>query len=405
MGALVALVVPLAHAAPAAEPVSATWEDIVRLVEQHPRLSAGRAQVDAARGAVDAACSVPNPVLEGTIGEGFARNGGPSRAEWGLALTVPLGWVAGRGYRIDAAEAGVDAARAESEGLRRDVLVQLRTLYWSLVYEQARVASLEALVAQTSALAQTVARRVEKGEARPVEATRVEIEREKVAGELDAARTALGARQAELALWVSGTPSTTVVAVADLDALPNVVERDAALERVRRNHPALALARARTRAVQAEVGVEERARVPSFALTGYTSDQLDARAFGVGVALDLPLWNWNRGRIAGAEASLAAALRQAEATRLELEASVVDAQAACQASVETATRVRDGVLPRSETAAATLEKTYQLGEASLLEVIDARRTLLDARRSYLGSLAQAQIDCSRLGALVGEEST
>jgi cobalt-zinc-cadmium efflux system outer membrane protein len=46
---------------------------------------------------------------------------------------------------------------------------------------------------------------------------------------------------------------------------------------------------------------------------------------------------------------------------------------------------------------------YLLGEASLLEVIDARRTLLDARRSYLGTIAQAQIDCSRLRALVGKE--
>ena len=60
-------------------------------------------------------------------------------------------------------------------------------------------------------------------------------------------------------------------------------------------------------------------------------------------------------------------------------------------------------MPRSETAASTMERTYQLGEASLLEVIDARRTLLDSRRLYLSALAQAQLDCSRLGALAGEE--
>jgi hypothetical protein len=45
----------------------------------------------------------------------------------------------------------------------------------------------------------------------------------------------------------------------------------------------------------------------------------------------------------------------------------------------------------------------KLGEASLLELIDSRRTLLDSRRLYLSALAQAQIDCSRLGALVGED--
>jgi cobalt-zinc-cadmium efflux system outer membrane protein len=94
---------------------------------------------------------------------------------------------------------------------------------------------------------------------------------------------------------------------------------------------------------------------------------------------------------------------QAEAACLQFEESVLEAQAACQASVAAATRLKNNVVPRSETAASTMEKTYQLGETSLLEVIDARRTLLESRRMVLGALAQAQIDCSRLDALVGEE--
>jgi cobalt-zinc-cadmium efflux system outer membrane protein len=50
-----------------------------------------------------------------------------------------------------------------------------------------------------------------------------------------------------------------------------------------------------------------------------------------------------------------------------------------------------------------MERTYQLGEASLLELIDSRRTLLESKRLYLSALGQAHIDCARLGVLVGEE--
>jgi len=103
--------------------------------------------------------------------------------------------------------------------------------------------------------------------------------------------------------------------------------------------------------------------------------ELDRRAYGVGLEVDLPLWNWNSGRIARAEALLAAGRKRAEATRREVEATVLEVQAACQASVLTATRLKDNVVPRSESAARTMDRTYQLGEASLLEVIDARRTL------------------------------
>lgn len=383
--------------------VNLTWPDVVRLVDQHPRLSAGKFQVDAARDGVDAAGAVPNPTLEGNVGQGVARTGGASRVEWGLAVTIPLGWIAQRGSRISAAEAEVDVALAETKALRRDVLLQLRTLFWNLAYEQARVASLEALEAQTLALVETVRKRVEKGEVRPVEATRVEIELEKVTSELEAARVSLKARRAELALWLGVPAGQTLVLTADLDSLPVALDRDAALSKARIAHPSLAVARARTRFFEAELDTEKLARVPAFGLTGFTSYELDRRAYGVGLTVDLPLWNWNSGRIAQAEARLAASRKQAEATGLELQASVVDAQAACQASVATATRFRNNVVPRSETAASTMEKTYQLGEASLLEVIDARRTLLDSRRLYLSALAQAQIDCSRLGALVGEE--
>ena len=380
-----------------------SWSDIVRLVDRHPRLAVGEYQVDAARGGVDAAGAVPNPILEGTVGQARPRVGAGAGIEWGLSVTLPLDWIAQRGTRIDAAEAEVDVAMAESVALRRDVLLELRVLFWSLAHEQASVATLEALEAQTSALVRTVQRRVEKGETRPVEAIRVEIEAEKVMSELEAARTSLFARQAELALWLGAPAGKTLVAVAALDALPFAVDRDTALAKARTTHPALAVAQARTRSLEAEVGIEHRARVPSFSLTGFAAFELDQRAYGVGIAVDLPVWNWNTGRIEKAEASLAAGKKLAEVTALEVEAAVIVAQAACRASVVTAARFRDNVVPRSETAASMSEKTYQIGEARLLEVIDARRTLLDAHRLHLNALAQAQIDCSRLGALVGEE--
>jgi cobalt-zinc-cadmium efflux system outer membrane protein len=385
------------------QPPGLRWADIVPLVDRHPLLSSGKLEVDAARGGVDAAGAAPNPILESYLGQGVARIGGSSRVEWGLALTMPLDWIAQRGSRIDAAAAEVDVAVAESQALRRDVLVQLRTLFWSMAYEQARVASLEALQAQTLSLVDTVKRRVEKGEVRPVEATRVEIELEKVTGELESARMSLQARQAGLALWLGAPAGSKAVVAADLDALPVALDRDAALSRARSTHPALALARATTRFLEAEVGTERMARVPAFSLSGFASFELDRQAYGARLAVDLPLWNWNSGRIAQAEARLAAGRKQAEAAGLQIEESVLEAQAACQASVAAATRLKNNVVPRSETAASTMEKTYQLGETSLLEVIDARRTLLESRRMVLGALAQAQIDCSRLDALVGEE--
>ncbi|MHB8800787.1 MAG: TolC family protein [Thermoanaerobaculia bacterium] len=380
-----------------------TWPDVVRLAEGHPRLAADQLRVAAARRGIDAAGAVPNPTFEADLGRGRARIGDESRTERELALSIPLGWIAERGSRLEAAGAEVDVALAESEASRRDVLLQLRTLFWGLAYEQARVGVLETLVAQTSKLAQTVRRRVETGEVRPVEAPLVEIELEKVMGDLDAARTLLLARQAALARWLALPPDREPAASADLSALPVVMDRESALARARSTDPALKTASARSRVLAADVRTERKAPIPAFSLRGFATDELDRKAYGVGISVDIPVWSWNTGRIAQAEAKLAAASRQAEATTLEIETTVIEAQAACSASVANAKRFRDEIVPRSESVVLTMERTYEVGEASLLPVIDARRTLLDSRRLSLNALAQAQLDCSRLDALAGEE--
>lgn len=389
--------------APAGAVVEVTWPDLVRLVERHPRLSASRLEVEAARGGVTAAGAVPTPTLEGHAGPGLARVGGASRLEWGLAVSLPLGWIAQRGAEVGRARAEVDAVLAATEVLRREVLLELHAAFSALVQAQEQVASLAAFEAQTATLVEAVGARVARGEARPVEATRVEIELEEVRSELEAARIVLAARGDALALRIGAPAGRTLVAVAELDVTAPVMTREAALDRARATHPALPLAQARARLLDAEVATARRGRAPAFALTGFTAQELDRRAYGLGLAVDVPAWSFNAGPIAQAEARRAAGRKLAEATALELETAVVEAQAACRAATTSAARLRDEVMPRAEAAAATLERTYQLGEASLLEVIDARRTLLRARRLTLDALAQARSDCGHLDVLVGEE--
>jgi nitrogen regulatory protein P-II 1 len=100
-----------------AEALKLTWQNIVRLVDQHPCLAAGQFRVAAAEGAVTTAGAVPNPSLDATLGHGEAREGSQSRLERGLEITLPLGWIAQRGHKVDGARA-VDAENVVEEGSR-----------------------------------------------------------------------------------------------------------------------------------------------------------------------------------------------------------------------------------------------------------------------------------------------
>lgn len=397
--------VPVAwNAAPGPEASSDTlrvgWQDIVLLVDQHPRLAAGRLGVDAARGAAAAAGAIPNPSLDASL----ARDvGAPDRREEEVGLTLPLGWITQRAHRVGAANAQVAVSREESRAIRRDVLLELRSLYWNLAHGQAQVAALEILKSQTAELARVVSRRVETGEARPSEVTRVEIELEKVTSELDASRTSLCARQDQLGLWIHHAERRRLVVDADLASIPSVLDLGMALGAVRAGHPSVDAARARVRMLAAELGAERMARIPEVSIRGFTLEEPERRARGGALALDLPLWNWNSGRIAQARAQLEAGRRQLEWETRQIESAVIEVQGACLANTQTAIRYRDRILPRSESAAQIMEKTYRLGEASLLEVIDARRVLVETRLQYLAVLLRAQLDYSHLNALIGQE--
>lgn len=393
------------QASAAADTVRIGWPDIVRLADQHPGLSVGRWGVAAASGAADAAGTLPNPSLDATLirDRNAERSGDPS--EWGLGLTVPLGWITQRHHLVRAAGAQVDASREEARAIRRDVLLELRVLFWNLACEQARVVALDTLHAQTAELARLVARRVELGEARPAEATRVEIELEKVASELEASRITLDARRDQLDLWISGAHGRMVVVEAKLGNLPRIPDLDAALATVRSRHPGLGAARARVRSLAAEAGAERMARFPGIELRGFAAREFDRRTYGGGIALDLPLWDWNSGRIARAAAQLEAGRQQLEWETRQAESAVIEAHAECLATTRTAERCRDRILPRAESVAAIMEKTYRIGEAGLLELIDARRVLVETRLLHLANLVQAQLGCSRLVALTGQEDT
>lgn len=389
----------------AADTIRIGWPDIVLLADQHPGLSVGRWGVAAASGAAAAAGTLPNPSLDATLIRDQSAEHSGDQSEWELGLTLPLGWITQRHHLVRAANAQVDASREEARAIRRDVLLELRVLFWNLACEQARVAALDTLHAQSAELVRLVARRVELGEARPAEATRVEIELEKVASELEAGRITLDARRDQLMLWISGARGRTVVVEAELGNVPRVPDLDAALATVRSRHPGLGAARARVRSLAAEAGAERMARIPGLELRGFTARELDRRTWGGGVALDLPLWDWNSGRVARAAAQLEAGRKQFEWETRQAESAVIEAHAECLATTRTAERYRDRILPRAESVATIMEKTYRLGEAGLLELIDARRVLVETRLRHLTTLVQAQLDYSRLIALTGQEDT
>jgi len=402
-GFILLALLPCAASGASDDSIIVTWTDIVAAVERHPLVAAGDGRIAAAKGALAEAGAIPNPSFDAALGRATALEGGKSRPASEFEITLPLGWLVRRGHRVDAAGALLEAAAAEKALARREALEQLHELFWTLVFDQAHTAEIETFCSQMNDLARLIGRRVEAGEARPAELARFEIEADRAAIELESARADLAASRARLAAWLGIAQSEKLAARGDLISSLEPPDGERFAAPTAASHPLLSAGRARVRALQAEVGAEKWTRVPELSLRGFASRELDGRTYGGGISLNIPLLNWNSGRIAQAEGALAVGRMQLEADSREIEAATLAAFAACTQAYEAARRYRERILPRAERIAEITDKSFRLGEVTLLEVIDARRTLGESKRDYLEFLLRARLEFGRLAILLGKD--
>ena len=126
----------------------------------------------------------------------------------------------------------------------------------------------------------------------------------------------------------------------------------------------------------------------------------DPSAYSTALSFSLPLFFWQHrsGPIAEArhrEAELEATGRD---TAAQVELDLRTSHAAAETARRQALYIRDQLLPEAQEAYRIASFSYGLGGTSALEVLDAKRTLLDAKHQYadaLGAASDARADLER----------
>ncbi len=385
---------------PPSPPTLVRWPEVAAAADRHPLLHEAAARARGAAGTVTAARELPNPIFGLSAGDGRPRDGGAGRREWGYSIELPLEFLATRGARVAAAKATEEGVRQEARTVRLQVLRELRRSFVGLVHDQAVVEAGSELEAQVAQLAALVRKRAERGEGRPTEVPRVEIELERLRGALERSRADVEAQRQRLSTWL-GAPVAR--AEADLAAplpLPPLPELQ---ERLLSSSPAVQASRARLQAASEEASAERWERFPKLSVGAAHIDELDRTANTVTANVTIPLWNWNMGKVRQADAALEGERARLDALTRGLTADLGSAWQGCAAGQAAVRRFQVEILPRAEGSARTLGRAFELGEAGLLDVIDARRVLLDTRREHLDLLLDMQNACADLAALAGLE--
>ncbi len=361
-----------------------SWPDLLAHLDEQPELLAAQADRAAAAGALRA-LGLPNPELELARGraEAIGAEAGESADTWEVSLSLPLRpWGPWRHERA-AARAERKAAGHDLQGVRRDLERLLAARFWQVAHDQRLRLVLAERHAQLSRLVEIARLRAELGEARPTEPLRLEIELELLAADIRVVEAAAALARLALGRRLGLDPPGDFSVAADWDSLP-ALAAGATLG----GQPVLAAAAARSESAEAALAAARADRWPGLKIGGFRARELDAESEGLVLALELPLLDRRGGAVDRARAEAAAARHRRQALAQDLADTLADAEARLQLAHARVLSLRDEILPRATRSLAALEEEYRVGEAGLIELLDARR----ARSSTESELLAAQLD-------------
>lgn len=371
-------------------------------LERNATLSAARHERGAADGAYMQAGMRPNPEVSMLV-EDTRRDTRTST----LLLNQPIELGGKRAARVAAAErarAAADAGFQESDAATRAAVT---AAFYALLaaQEQQKLAAESATLAKR--VADTVALRVKAGRVSPVEETRARVAESNVRLESQRADSAVViARRQLAATWGSHAPRFER-AEGDLMRLPELPSQESLTERLQQS-PALERARQEIARRDALARVETSRRTPDVTLSlGVKRDEeLGLNQAVIGVAMPLPFFDSNKGNVLEALRRADQARDELTAAETRLDGELMHAWQRLANARQEAQALRDDILPGAQRAYDAAGKGFEFGKFAFLDVLDAQRTLLEARARYLRTLLESHLaaaDITRLTARTTDE--
>ncbi len=310
-----------------------------------------------------------------------------------LDQTIEMGGK--RDLRVQGAEARLAAARQDRRLTGNQQRLALQLAYHELHQAQDRWALAKETASLYGESLAAADKRQKAGDLAPVDLTRLSIDKARADNELETAGQALVQAQQLLSYLLGGVLENETVVAGDawpaqadkplvlpgLDTFPAVI---AAQHRLKAAESARDLARA-SRSRDVTVGVQYERNPQDVGMVN---------TYGVGVSIPLFVWHANEGEIARAETELHAARLAYEQTRLAVQRDMEIAQKTVSTAQTRLQRLENGLLADALRVAKAAEFAYTKGAMSLLELLDARRTLrqvqmeaVDARADHAKALA------------------
>jgi cobalt-zinc-cadmium efflux system outer membrane protein len=313
-----------------------------------------------------------------------------------------------RGYRIESAEYGLQSAEAAFEDTVRQLSFAVKDAYYRVQLARRRLVLAEENRDRFSRILEVNTIRFKKGYIAEVDLIRIRLQFIDFHSQVIQAIQEAQSARSDLRQLLRVSPASDLELTTELDYKrldPDIAKLRAVAIDAR---PDVRTKRMTLSQREAERKLAKAYRTPDvtvgagYAIQGsHGPDNSNQMAFSLG--MPLPLFNRNQGGIMQAEAAVQAAGADLDKTLNQVENQVDVAYRNLIESRRLVEAFLGGVLDDARSTITIVERAYERGGVTLLDLLDAARTSRTIQQNYIEALFNYQRNVIQLESAVGQE--
>lgn len=362
---------------------------IQKALDASPRLRSAAASVLASRGERRQAGALPNPEV-GVDAENFSGGGGYSGTKSlettvGVTQLIELGGK--RGSRKDIADQGLTLSQlnleAERLNLIRDVTVAFVDV--AAAEERFKIAGEQRDLAND--VLGEVSKRVSAAREPLIQKNKAEVTRATANIAYETANREIAQTKRRLASLWGGASEVVVLNTGQLFTLQEP-PASAALEPAVTQNPDFTRWDAELKRSQASYELERANAIPDPRVSVGMRDFRDSgdKAFVAGISIPIPIFNANQGNIDRARHNVSKAESDAQTAKLQIGSDLSQRYQEMNIAYQQVESLEHSIIPTAQKSFSLSRQGYSSGAFGFLEVLDAQRTLFDAKEQRVAAL-------------------
>jgi cobalt-zinc-cadmium efflux system outer membrane protein len=376
-----------------------TLERAVAEALAHNRdLIAARADISVVASRLTTARLRPNPTVEAAadhldlLGTRFSELNGAGPTECSIAAEFPWERREKRERRIEVAEKEQSIAAYELQDTVRRMTFETQSGFVDVMLAQESLTLARENFSALSRISEINASRVSAGDLAQVELMRTKVAALQLQNAVSQAEWALRAARNRLGLIIGRGPEAILEAAGDFRS-DTAVLTAADMERIAfTRRPDLLAARAEEERAAADVGLQAAQSRGDVTLgTEYRRQQGvngAGNSLGFVASIPLPFFDRNQGELERAYAEQNRAMLKTAAIQALVRAEIRAALDQCATARTQLDRIESIMLDQARQVRDITQYTYERGEASFLQLLDAQRAYNDTMQSYFDARAE-----------------